>query len=414
MGTVDPKAVFGDPAEWSAPWAWAALHAMFVGLAGLAGVTAWRLNEQVRERMRATQDELERIGVTDALTGLNNRRRLMTDLASVYEREVTAAIVIFDLDGFKDYNDRFGHPAGDSLLARLAIRLNASVGTTGTAYRLGGDEFCVLVDLVDLGQLDALTQKWTRAFRERGEGFSVSASAGAAMLPEEAADPSEALRVCDRRMYIVKNGGRQTAASQTKNVLVAALAARHTDLDEHLHGVALVAGRVGQDLGLSAEDQQDLRFAAELHDVGKVAIPDTIIGKQGPLDEREWEFMRGHTLIGERILGAAPALAPVGRIVRASHENFDGTGYPDCLHGEDIPLAARIIAVCDAYDAMTSPRPYRKTATHAAALAELRRCAGSQFDPTVVHCFLRVVGTHPQERPGHEVGAAGLTAATAA
>jgi diguanylate cyclase (GGDEF)-like protein len=396
MGSLDPHAVFNRPAEWANPWAWAALHAMFVALAGVAGVTAWRLNEQVRDRMRATQEELARIGETDALTGLSNRRRLMADLARVYETGTRATLAIFDLNGFKDYNDRFGHPAGDSLLTRLAARSQAAVEPVGHAYRLGGDEFCVLAESPNVDELEARVVSWADAFVERGQGFAISAAYGATLIPDDARDASDALRVCDRRMYAVKNAGRATAASQSKNVLLAALAARHADLQQHLSGVAAIADHVGEELRLSPDDRQELRYGAELHDIGKVAIPDSIIRKPGPLDEEEWEFMRRHTLIGERILAAAPALASVGKIVRATHERFDGGGYPDRLAGEDIPLPARIIAVCDAYDAMTSPRPYRTSESHGSALAELRRCAGLQFDPNVVDAFVRVVATRPR------------------
>ncbi|HEY1510624.1 MAG TPA: diguanylate cyclase [Solirubrobacteraceae bacterium] len=392
MGTLDPRAVFDNPREWAHPWAWAALHALFVALAGVAGVTAWRLNEQVRERMRATQQELERIGLTDSLTGLGNRRRLMNDLESAFERQAPGALAIFDLNGFKDYNDHFGHPAGDSLLVRVAARLNEVVGAGVRAYRLGGDEFCVLGEGLGSDRLDASLALWVESFVEHGDGFSITAASGAALLHEEAGDPSEALRVCDRRMYELKHGRRGTAASQSRDVLLAALAARDADLSDHVSDVADVAERVGAELGLDSVAIQDLCYAAELHDIGKVAIPDSIIDKPGPLDEEEWEFMRRHTVIGERILVAAPALSRVAKIVRSTHERFDGHGYPDRVSREQIPLAARIISVCDAYDAMTSKRPYREVATHWAALLELRRCAGSQFDPHVVEAFVRVVG----------------------
>ena len=391
VGMLDPHAVFNRPAEWARPWEWAALHAFFVALAGVAGVSAWRLNEQVRERMLATQAELARLGETDPLTGLHNRRRLMNDLDALFEHGGEAALALFDLNGFKDYNDRFGHPAGDSLLTRLATQLCQAVGESGDAYRLGGDEFCVLAATVTQDDLESHAQRWSAAFVERGEGFAISASHGAAMIPAEAGDPSDALRLCDRRLYEDKSSGRPTAASQTKDALLATLAARHADLSSHLSSVAAAADRIGDELGIAHEERRDLRYAAELHDIGKVAIPDTIIHKPGPLDEEEWEFMRRHTVIGERILAAAPALARIGQIVRATHERWDGNGYPDGLSGEQIPLAARVIAVCDAYDAMISPRPYRPLRVPADAVLELRRCAGSQFDPEVVRAFLRVL-----------------------
>ena len=144
---------------------------------------------------------------------------------------------------------------------------------------------------------------------------------------------------------------------------------------------------VGRRMGMSAEGLDVLARAAELHDVGKIAIPDAILNKPGPLDEEEWKFMRRHTILGERILMAASALRPVARLVRCSHERFDGGGYPDGLAGEQIPLGARIIFVCDAFDAMTSDRTYSTAIAPAEALAELRRCAGTQFDPRVVEAF---------------------------
>ena len=388
MGTIDPRAVFSDPREWSDPWAWAGLHALFMALAGIAGVTAWGFNERVRERMRATQSELERLGLTDPLTGLGNRRKLMSDLDDALAAGEDTVLAIFDLDGFKEYNDRFGHPAGDSLLIRLTSVLNAAVADRARAYRLGGDEFCVLCRSSAADDVDALVQEWRACFSEHGEGFSISASSGAARIPAETAEASEALRLCDRRMYASKHSRRATAARQTRDVLMAALAARHTELGEHLTGVATAAARVGTRLGLAERGLHELGYAAELHDVGKVAIPDSILCKPGPLDDVEWDFMRRHTVIGERILAAAPSMSSVAEIVRATHERFDGGGYPDQAAGEEIPLAARVIAVCDAYDAMISDRPYRPAITHEDALVELRRCAGSQFDSGVVDAFV--------------------------
>jgi HD-GYP domain-containing protein (c-di-GMP phosphodiesterase class II) len=146
-------------------------------------------------------------------------------------------------------------------------------------------------------------------------------------------------------------------------------------------------------LGLPEHEVKRIALGAELHDVGKVAIPDTILNKAGPLDAEEWEFIRRHTEIGERIISAAPSLASAAELVRSSHERYDGNGYPDRLGGEDIPVGARIIAVCDAFDAMTSNRPYSDAITVTEALAELRRCSGTQFDPHVVAVFLEVINS---------------------
>jgi two-component system cell cycle response regulator len=220
------------------------------------------------------------------------------------------------------------------------------------------------------------------------------------LIREEAADPSEALRTCDRRMYARKHSRRATAAVQTNDVLLAALAACNAELGEHVGAVAVTAQRVGVELGLSGVWLRELGYAAELHDIGKVALPDSLLSKPGPLGETEWEFVQRHTIIGDRILAAAPAMAEVGKIVRSTHERYDGAGYPDRISGEQIPLQARIICVCDAYDPMTSRRPYRQPATHAEALVELRRCAAGQFDPRVVDAFVALYADCPPETPG--------------
>ena len=155
--------------------------------------------------------------------------------------------------------------------------------------------------------------------------------------------------------------------------------------------VAALADAVGAKLGLGTAERRAVERAARLHDVGKMAVPDAILDKEGALDDEEWAFMRRHTLVGERILAAAPSLAPVAELVRASHERVDGTGYPDGLKGDEIPVGARIVAVCDAYDAMISERAYRPPRSPEEAIAELRRAAGTQFDPQVVEAFCAVV-----------------------
>ena len=170
-------------------------------------------------------------------------------------------------------------------------------------------------------------------------------------------------------------------------MLLSTLREREPELHAHLNGVAELSVAVARRLGMLAEDLDEVSRAAELHDVGKIAIPEAILRKPGPLDDEEWSFMRRHTMIGERILSAAPALVPVARIVRSSHERWDGAGYPDGLAGDDIPIGARVVAVCDAYDAMVSDRPYRSARSPREALAELRRSAGTQFDPRVVDAF---------------------------
>jgi two-component system cell cycle response regulator len=326
--------------------------------------------------------------VTDGLSGLANRRRLMHDLedALLDADEHSRTLLFFDLDGFKAYNDAFGHSAGDALLARVGRALTGAVRDRGVAYRLGGDEFCVLLD-GSVAPFDPIVAQAVAALSEHGEGFDVTASYGIVQIPTEAASSEAALQLADERMYAHKDSRRATSRRQARDVLVQVLAEREPELRRHMADVAELAVRTGRALGLDPEQLDVLARAAELHDIGKVAVPDDILNKPGPLDDVEWRIMRQHTLVGERILAAAPALSAVARLVRLSHERWDGRGYPDGLEGEDIPIGARIIAACDSYDAITSKRSYADARRHEAALAELQRCAGSQFDPQVVDAF---------------------------
>jgi diguanylate cyclase (GGDEF)-like protein/putative nucleotidyltransferase with HDIG domain len=337
---------------------------------------------------------------TDPLTGLGNRRRLTADLERALGEGGTLVLALFDLDGFKHYNDTFGHPAGDVLLARLGANLNAFLDGRGHAFRMGGDEFCVVVRASD-AEHEKVVRACSLVLQERGDGFEIGASHGAVVLPEEADDVHEALRLADQRMYALKHRTRTSAGRQSRDVLVRALVERDPGLAAHAKGVAALAERLARALGLEADEVEHVRQAAELHDVGKVAIPDGILDKPGPLDESEWAFVRRHTLIGERIVRAAPALTRAAAIVRASHERWDGSGYPDGLAGEQIPLGSRIVAVCDAYDAMTSRRAYAPALAPAAALGELRAGAATQFDPAVVESLAAVLA-----EPGHLVQAA--------
>jgi two-component system, cell cycle response regulator len=332
--------------------------------------------------------------ITDALTGLFNRRKLVLDL----ERRLrdpgdeTTIVMLFDLDGFKGYNDSFGHPAGDALLARLGGKLAEVPGERGDAYRLGGDEFC-LVATIRAGDAEPLIDRACFALTERGEGFEVTSSFGAVLIPDEATDASEALRIADERLYAQKHS-RRAEGDRTMHALLEALTEREPELLPHLEGVAALAVKTGRMLGLRRDELQELSKAAQLHDLGKLAVPDEILHKRGALDEREWEFIHQHTVVGERILRASPAYQNVATIVRSSHERWDGSGYPDGLAGEDTPLASRIISVCDAYDAMISERPYRPARSPEDALAEIERCSGSMFDPTVA----RVLVAHVRDQ----------------
>jgi diguanylate cyclase (GGDEF)-like protein len=322
-----------------------------------------------------------RHATTDALTGLGNRRKLFADVKVGDSAEgETRTVGIFDLDGFKSYNDTFGHPAGDALLSRLGGRLSATVGDRGSAYRIGGDEFVVITPAADADVLLAAAQI---ALSEKGEAFEIGCSLGSSLITA-GSTLDAALHVADQRLYTNKRAVRAELRSETKDALLQVLAEQDSGPVSHLGHVALLAEATAIGLGLSADQAQLARLAAQLHDVGKTAIPASILEKPGPLDEHERSLMELHTVIGERMLAAAPSLLSLAPIVRATHERLDGTGYPDGLRLDQIPICSRIIAVVDAYDAMTNDRSYRPAMSAAAALAELRKHSGTQFEPRIV------------------------------
>jgi diguanylate cyclase (GGDEF)-like protein len=350
--------------------------------------------------LRAQRD-LTEAADTDPLTGLGNRRSLSSTLDGLVANanpDRPLLLALYDLDGFKLYNDTFGHPAGDALLKRLSENLAVSVGDSGSVFRMGGDEFCLVARVDRPSDALPIAKKAGDALREHGVGFAVEASFGTVLVPLDAETHEDALRLADQRMYAQKSFSRTSASRQTTDVLVRVLAERDADLGEHGSSVGDLAEQTALRMGVSREDAEEIRRAGVLHDIGKIAVPESILTKPGSLTEDEWAFVVTHTLVGERIISAAPALVGVAKLVRSSHETWDGSGYPDGLAGAETPLGARIVAVCDAFEAMRSDRPYRAARTLEDALAELRRCAGTQFDPTVVANFCAIVAAQSQLR----------------
>jgi two-component system cell cycle response regulator len=323
---------------------------------------------------------------TDQLTGLPNRRALVEELEIRSADGQHFTLTLADLNGFKRYNDTFGHPAGDALLRRLGNKLAVACDGRGTAARLGGDEFCVLFP----GDVpaDEAHELIREALSDEGEGFRITATSGVAAVPHEASNPDAALSLADARMYAGKVGIRPGAEDGMSVVVTRMLDERHPGLGSHVEEVANLAVACADTLGLPDDEVLSVRRAAELHDLGKVAIPTSILSKPGPLSDEEWAFMRGHSIIGERILAGIPSLERAALIVRSSHERWDGNGYPDRLAGEAIPIGARIICVADAYCAMTEERTYAGARSPQSARRELRACSGAQFDPAIVTAFL--------------------------
>jgi diguanylate cyclase (GGDEF)-like protein/putative nucleotidyltransferase with HDIG domain len=353
-----------------------------------------------------------RLALTDPLTDLGNHRhfheRLERELRRAHERRLPLTVCLVDVDDFKRVNDRFGHPAGDRILSRLATRLRQS----GEAFRLGGDEFALLLPGYDEeAALTAASSVVDRIAALRlDQAGSVTVSAGLATSPQHAADRDELIRVADSALYWAKEYGKNRVRAFRPDVielaelkrlasgpdraarfraaasLARAVDARDVYTGSHSQRVAELAARTARRLGLADEDVELTRLAASLHDLGKLAVPEEILRKPGALTEPERIVLERHPQIGFRMLESL-GVDPVADWVLHHHERWDGSGYPDGLPGERIPLGARIIFVADAYDAMISERVYRRRVAPAEAIAELERCAGTQFDAEIVTAF---------------------------
>jgi len=330
---------------------------------------------------------------TDSLTGLANRRQLVADLDRRLTAEPVAQtlLMLFDLDGFKNYNDTFGHPAGDALLVRLGAKLATVPDEDGEVYRLGGDEFCLIATLSE-GEAEQLIDRACEALTEHGEGFEIGSSFGAVVLPDEATDASHALQTADERLYAQKYS-RRGESERTMAALLAAISIREPELEAQRADISSLALEIGTSLGLRRDELAELERAAQLHDLGKLAVPDEILHKPGPLDDEEWAEIRRHPDIGDHMLKPLDMFGDARLIIRHHHERWDGDGYLDHLEGEQIPLIARILAVGDAFSAMTTTRPYRKALDVQEALRRLGDAAGSQLDETLVAAFIEGIET---------------------
>jgi diguanylate cyclase (GGDEF)-like protein len=353
----------------------------------------------------------------DPLTGLWNRRRFEQDLALQLDRcrryGERAALVLMDIDGFKQVNDVLGHLAGDEVLCAIGESLATRVRSSDRAARLGGDEFAVLLLDVDADRVERLAgelaTELSAAAATAQERVTISVSVGVALLDRCTGGVNEALEAADRAMYNAKHrSGRKpppaaapapdiaaNAEMSSLRALLAAVNARDSYTAMHSREVVTLARGVARRLGLDDAKTAEVEHIALLHDLGKIAIPDAILRKPGPLTTHEQTLMRQHPVVGAQILGSMPELAHLAPAVRAEHERWDGRGYPDGLAGEDIPIASRIALVCDAYHAMTSNRPYRRAMSAAAAREEIRREAGAQFCPHASAALLEVLLSAP-------------------
>lgn len=412
-------AVMTEPAAFPSPMS----IESWLPIAGTIAITGGfltsvrRQREGLVEQQRALQDKLERTARTDALTGLLNRvgfeRRAAAHVA--HAAGASCALIVGDLDELKRINEAHGRTAGDRVLrgaADVVTRGSRRLDITG---RTGGEEFAILAPAAEVSDAVALAERLRRdimlAFGD--DAYAVTMSFGIAMYPRDGETLDELLVAADRALSSAKRGGRNrtmlaaqaagpaaaVAASDSDDDrarlvtaigLAEALDLRDTGTASHSQTVARYAAMMAEQLGMDARDVERVRMAGLLHDIGKIGVPDAILNKPGALTDDEYAEMRRHPEIGARILGS-DVLDDVRHWVLAHHERPDGRGYPFGLAGEQVPLQARILAVADAYEAMTADRVYRKALGHDAARAELERCRGTQFDPAVVDAFLAIL-----------------------
>ena len=321
----------------------------------------------------------------DVETGLRTRAHLLEDLERL--GGIPARLELLALQASDGLDDGLLAASNAELPRQLGEALRSAAERQGArAYRLDGTLYAFLGPIEGPALTPAAAAQ--RGLTAVSARLASGAVRGEARIPDEAADGNAALTVAHERLRARSRWQRLSSERQVRDVLLQILSERRAGSSAvALPRVAAHAIGVGRRLGLALSQLDDIVRAAEMQDIGMLAVPEAVLHKRGTLEPEEWAMIRRHPVVGERILAAAPAMLPVARLVRSSYERFDGSGYPDALVGEAIPLGSRVIAVCIAYDAMTSVRPYREALPAATAFAELRRCAGLQFDPMVVDAF---------------------------
>ena len=361
--------------------------------------------EAARKRIADLEAALLRRG-RDTLTTVLRieafREQLVDELQRAKRRGLQGALVVLQVDRLGDVHRDHGFAAGDLMLSALVEALRAGTRGEDVIGRTGDDRFALLLREAGEAATTACVARLLGELQMRDVGpiRGISASAGVALFGPDDDDPVSLFETAGEALKDAQaaGGGRAVIAAgdgeglgvsaelhrrDAVEALAIALLERDRYTGEHSESVVEMAVAVARGLGLSSSQVEDVRAAALLHDIGKVGIPDAILNKPGPLTPDERSVMAEHPVIGERILRGIGGFAPVADIVRHEHESFDGSGYPDGLAGEEIPIGSRIILACDAYHAMTSDRPYRSRMSNEDAFRELRRCAGHQFDPTV-------------------------------
>ncbi len=339
------------------------------------------------------QKEIEYLTFHDKLTGLYNRAYFEEILARLdTEMQLPLSLIMGDLNGLKLVNDALGHHEGDKLLIRMAKYLKDSCRNEDIIARWGGDEFVIVLprtsEEVAMRICDRIRNNCDKY--HENELIQLSIALGHATKEDPKEDIEKVLLKAEGRMYRNKFRESNSIRNAMISSLKRSLFETNYETEEHTRRLEELSLNMGKALQLSDSQLDELTLLASLHDIGKIAIPNEILMKKGKLLRKEWDILRKHPEIGYRIASASSELAPIANTIFSHHEWWDGSGYPQGLKGEEIPLISRIVAIIDAYDAMTNDRPYRKAISHEEATEELRRCAGTQFDPKLVEFFIEM------------------------
>ena len=374
---------------------------------------------------RTRQAEMREVAGRDELTELQNRRffyeRLHEELQTAERSKKPLSILMLDVDDLKLINDEFGHQVGDQVLRSLGRVLNSEVGEKNVTARIGGDEFAVILPGADRKEADKIAWRiWdqlakTPVKETASASIFLGVSVGIGGYPWGGETLEEIIHWADAKLYANKlerkgfkhtnRNGKDEArlVAAVVDVLSSALDIRDKMTHRHARRVARMSAFVAREMKLADDQVLQIEYAAALHDIGKIGVADGILFKPEPLEVDEWQEMRRHSELGYKILNRVDFLKDAADIVYSHHERFDGSGYPRGLAGKEIALGARVFSVVDAYDAMTSRRPYREAMSQEDALEEIMRHSGTQFDPVTVQAFMRMVRRNPDGfRDEHE------------
>lgn len=349
-------------------------------------------------KLKENEEKLRFLSCRDALTGLYNRYFFEQKMQELNKDYRSAVLVLCDVDGLKVINDTLGHRAGDKVLMTTAGMIAGSFRREDVVARIGGDEFAVLLIDTDLPEAEEGINKLNQAVTDynlnlaQGK-FPLSISTGMAYTYCTAGTVWDLFKEADNNMYRKKLYHSQSTRSAIVQTLLKALEARDFITEGHADRLSCFVTALARNLNLPDSKVTDLCLLAHFHDIGKVGIPDRILFKKGTFTPEEYSEMQRHSEIGYRIAQSSPDLAPISDWILKHHEWWNGKGYPLGLREKEIPLECRILAIADAYDAMTNDRPYRKAKSHEEAIEELKQCAGKQFDPELVEKFVGLLSS---------------------